>query len=320
MNGRPNAAPSPYVPDKLRFRYRAIRDLKKNRHVYLMLVPVLAYFIIFQYGPLYGLQIAFKDYKPILGFWKSPWVGFEHFEEFFGSFFFWRLLKNTLLLSLYSLLFYFPAGIVLALLFNELSSQKFKRTVQTITYMPHFISLVVIVGIMFDFFARDGLVNQLLGLFQIQPIPFMRDASWFRTMYVGSELWQNVGWSSIIYLAAISNVDPALYEAAKMDGAGRYKQMLHITFPGILPTISILLILFIGNFMSVGTEKILLMYSPVTYETADVIQTYVFRKGILEFNYSYSAAVGLFNSIISFTLLILANAVARRTSESNKLW
>ena len=191
---------------------------------------------------------------------------------------------------------------------------------QTITYMPHFISLVVIVGIMFDFFARDGLVNQLLGMFGVEPIPFMRDANWFRTMYIGSEIWQSIGWNSIIYLAAISNVDPALYEAAKMDGAGRFKQMLHITIPGILPTISILLILFIGNFMSVGTEKILLMYSPVTYETADVIQTYVFRKGIIEFNYSYSAAVGLFNSIVSFTLLILANAVARRTSESNKLW
>ena len=230
------------------------------------------------------------------------------------------MLKNTLLLSFYSLLFYFPAGIVLALLFNELANQTFKRVVQTLTYMPHFISLVVIVGIMFDFLARDGLVNQLLGLFHIEPIAFMREAGWFRTLYVGSEIWQNVGWSSIIYLAAISNVDPTLYEAAKMDGAGRYKQMLHITFPGILPTVSILLILFIGNFMSVGTEKILLMYSPVTYETADVIQTYVFRKGILEFNYSYSAAVGLFNSIISFLLLILANAVARRTSESNKLW
>lgn len=321
MNVNPNAASYRSAPDKGSFRYRALRDLKKNRHIYIMLLPVIAYFAIFQYGPLYGLQIAFKDYKPILGFFKSPWVGFDHFTEFFSSFFFWRLLKNTLLLSFYSLLFLFPAGIVLALLLNELSSQRFKRAVQTITYMPHFISLVVIVGIMFDFLARDGLINQILSaVFGIKPIAFMGEASWFRTLYIGSDLWQSIGWSSIIYLAAISTVDPSLYEAAKMDGAGRYKQMLHITFPSILPTISILLILFIGNFMSVGTEKILLMYNPLTYQTADVIQTYVFRKGILEFNYSYSAAVGLFNSIISFALLIMANAIARKTSESNKLW
>lgn len=320
MNGRPDTALNKPLVDKQSFRYRAVRDLKKNKHVYFMLLPVIAYFIIFQYGPLYGVQIAFKDYKPALGFWGSPWTGFDHFVEFFNSHFFWRLLKNTLLISFYSLLFLFPAGIVLALLLNELSSSKFKRTVQTITYMPHFISIVVIVGIMFDFLARDGLINQLLALFHIKPIAFMGEASWFRTLYIGSDLWQNIGWSSIIYLAAISAVDPSLYEAAKMDGAGRFKQMLHITFPGILPTVSILLILVIGSFLSVGSEKILLMYSPLTYDTADVIQTYVFRKGILEFNYSYSSAVGLFNSVVSFGMLIAANWIARKTSESNKLW
>jgi len=299
---------------------RIAKDIAANRAVYLMLLPVVLYYAIFQYGPMYGLQIAFKDYVPALGFAGSPWVGFKHFEEFFGSFYFWRLLRNTVLLSLYSLLFYFPAGIVLALLLNEIAFPKFKRAVQTITYMPHFISIVVIVGMMVDFLSMGGLINNLLSaLFGVQPIPFMRDPSWFRTLYIGSELWQNVGWSSIIFLAAISGIDPSLYEAARIDGAGRFKQAVHITFPGILPTVTILLILFIGRFMTVGAEKILLMYNPVTYDTADVIQTYVYRRGILQADFSYSAAIGLFNAVISFVLLILANAAAGRVGDT-KLW
>ncbi|MEX2105154.1 MAG: ABC transporter permease subunit [Bacilli bacterium] len=299
---------------------RIVRDFKRNKTIYLMLLPVVLYYIIFQYGPMYGIQIAFKDYSPGKGFMGSSWVGFKHFEEFFGSFYFWRLLSNTLLLSLYSLLFFFPAGIILALLLNELKSNKFKRWVQTITYMPHFVSIVVIVGIMFDFLSRDGLVNEILIVpFGIEPIPFMREAGWFRTIFIGSDIWQNVGWSSIIYLAAISAIDPSLYEAAKMDGANRWKQTIHITIPCILPTVTILLILFIGHFMSVGVEKILLMYNPIVYETADVIQTYVYRKGILEANFSYSAAVGLFNAFISFALLIIAISIARKTGEG-KLW
>jgi putative aldouronate transport system permease protein len=269
---------------------------------------------------MYGLQIAFKDYSPARGFLASPWIGFENFIDFFNSFYFWRILKNTLLLSFYSLLFFFPAGIILALLLNEITNNKLKSTVQTITYMPHFISLVVVVGIMHDFLARDGLINNVLNtLFGIEPMAYMGEAGWFRTLYIGSDIWQNVGWSSIIFLAAMSNIDPSLYEAAKMDGAGRLKQALHITFPGILPTVVILLILFIGRFMTVGSEKILLMYSPVTYETADVISTFVYRKGILEADFSFGAAVGLFNALISFTLLITANWIARRTGDA-RLW
>lgn len=312
------AAKRPFAKDRL--GYRIVRDFKINKTIYVMLLPVVLYYIVFHYGPLYGLQIAFKDYSPALGFAGSPWIGFKHFEDFFQSFYFARLLKNTLLLSFYSLLFFFPAGIVLAMLLNEVANAKFKRAIQTITYMPHFISLVVIVGMMVDFLSSTGLVNNILvALFGIQPIPFLRDPSWFRTLFIGSELWQNLGWSSIIFLAAISNIDPSLYEAARIDGANRWKQALHITFPGILPTVTILLILFIGRFMTVGAEKILLMYNPVTYETADVIQTYVYRKGILQADFSYSAAVGLFNAVISFTLLILANAIARRVGET-KLW
>ncbi|PMC34401.1 sugar ABC transporter permease [Bacillus sp. UMB0899] len=302
------------------FIENVIKDFRRNKVIYLMVSPVVLYYIIFQYGPMYGLQIAFKDYSPVLGFLGSPWVGFDHFIEFFNSYYFGRLLTNTILLSLYSLLFAFPAGIILALLLNEVRGRIFKRTVQTITYMPHFVSLVVIVGILFDFTARDGVVNSILvSLFGIEPIAFMREAEWFRALFIGSDIWQNVGWSSIIFLAAMSNIDPALYEAAKMDGAGRFKQMIHITLPGIMPTIVILLILLIGKFMTVGDEKILLMYNPTTYETADVIGTYVYRKGILESNFSYSAAVGLFKAVIAFTLLIIANGIARKVGDT-KLW
>lgn len=301
------------------FTQRLLKDLRMNRTIYIMLLPVVAYYIIFHYGPMYGLQIAFKDFIPMRGFTGSPWAGFKHFEDFFGSVFFWRILRNTLLLSLYSLIFFFPAGIIFALLLNELRSNKLRRVVQTISYMPHFISLVVIVGIMFDFLARDGLINDIIVFFGGEAIPFLRSAEWFRTLYISSDVWQGIGWNSIIYLAAISNVNPTLYEAARMDGANRWRQMWHVTIPGIMPTIIILLILFIGKFMTVGFEKIILMYNPVLYETADVIQTYVYRKGILEANYSYSAAVGLFNAIISFTLLILANFFAKRVGET-KLW
>lgn len=316
-----NSGPNSRLGTKMsNFRENVVKDFKRNKVIYLMVSPVVLYYIIFQYGPMYGLQIAFKDYSPALGFLASPWVGFEHFKEFFNSFYFWRLLRNTLLLSFYSLVFAFPAGIILALLLNEVKGRIFKRSIQTITYMPHFVSLVVIVGILFDFMARDGVINDILVfLFGIEPISFMRESAWFRTLFVGSDIWQNVGWSSIIFLAAMSNVDPALYEAAKMDGAGRLKQMWHITLPGIMPTVVILLILLIGKFMTVGEEKILLMYNPTTYETADVIGTYVYRKGILESNFSYSAAVGLFKAMIAFTLLVIANSIARKVGDT-KLW
>ncbi|MEF3302349.1 ABC transporter permease [Paenibacillus sp. GYB003] len=305
--------------DKNAFKYRAIRDLKLNKYVYLMLIPVVAYYIVFYYVPMYGLQIAFKDFSPGLGLWDSPWVGFQHFESFFNSYYFWRLLRNTLLLSFYELLFGFPAPIILALLLNELRSNVFKRAVQTITYMPHFISIVVIAGMMVDFLARDGLVNIVLGWFGVEPIAFLRESEWFRTIFVSSNIWQSVGWGSIIYLSAMSGIDPSLYEAAKVDGASRWKQTMHITLPGIMPTVIILLILQMGNLMSVGTEKILLLYNSTTYETADVIGTFVYRKGILESDFSYSSAVGLFNSVINFIMLILANAISKRTSET-KLW
>ncbi|MUG65658.1 ABC transporter permease subunit [Paenibacillus campinasensis] len=284
-----------------------------------MLLPVVAFYAVFHYAPLYGLQIAFKQFSPGKGIWNSEWIGFQHFHDFFTGFFFERVLRNTVLLGLYDLVLVFPASIVLALTLNEVRNRYFKRTVQSITYIPHFISVVVVVGMMVDFLSVDGLINQLIQFFGGSGIPFMRMPEWFRTIFTASAIWQGVGWGSIIYLAAITNIDPSLYEAAKVDGAGRWKQMISITLPGIMPTVIILFILRIGSFMVLQDEKILLMYNPSTYETADVIGTYVYRKGILEASYSYAAAVGMFNSLINMGLLLGANFISKRYSDT-KLW
>jgi putative aldouronate transport system permease protein len=284
-----------------------------------MVLPVVLYYLMFHYGPMYGLHIAFKNYSPGTGILKSPWVGFQYFNDFFHSFYLWRLLRNTLLLSFYDLIFGFTTPILLALLLNEIRNRKFKRIVQTITYLPYFISIVVVVGLLFDFLARDGLINNVLAVFGFEKLAYLSEAGWFRSIFISSGIWQNVGWGSIIYLAAIANIDPSLYEAAKVDGANRWKQTAHITLPGMLPTVIILLILQIGSIMSINSDKILLMYNTATYETADVIGTYVYRKGLLEANFSYSAAIGLFNSGINFTLLILANSISKKLTET-KLW
>jgi putative aldouronate transport system permease protein len=283
-----------------------------------MLVPVIIYYIVIHYFPIYGLVIAFKDFTPIRGIQGSKWVGLKHFEAFFNSYYFWRILRNTVLISLYDLIFGFPAPIILSLILNEVKRQIFKRVVQTISYLPHFISLVVAVGMILDFSSRDGLINQIFVLLGGAPISFMQNQDWFRTIYVGSNIWQGIGWGSIIYLAALSGISPELYEAARVDGANRWSQMLHITIPGIMPTIIIMLILRVGDMMSVGYEKIILLYNPSIYETADVISTFIYRKGLLEMNFSYSAAVGLFNSIINFALLLSVNRLARKSG--NSLW
>jgi putative aldouronate transport system permease protein len=311
--------PALTVADKMKYRYRLKRDIKVNRYLYVMVLPVILYFLIFQYGPMYGIQIAFKNYSPVTGMWNSPWVGFKYFNEFFHSFYFGRLIKNTLLLSFYDLIFGFTAPILLALLLNELRSALFKRIVQTITYLPYFISLVVVVGLMVDFLARDGLINNVLAQFGFVKMAYLSESGWFRTIFVSSGIWQNVGWGTIIYLAAMANIDPSLYEAARVDGANRLKQVIHITLPGIMPTILILLILQIGSLMSINSDKVLLLYNTATYNTADVIGTYVYRKGILEASFSYSAAIGLLNSVINFILLILANSFSKRITET-KLW
>ena len=295
------------------------RDFIRKKWVYLMVLPVLAYYIIFKYWPMYGALIAFKDYSPVKGVWNSPWVGFQHFKIFFESYYFWRLLRNSVLINVYDIIFHFPAPIILALLLNEIRGKIFKRTIQTVTYLPHFISIVVICGLIVDFLSKNGVVNDIIALFGLPRTSFMLQPEWFRTIYVGSSIWQQVGWGSIIYLAALSGIDPQLYEAAIVDGAGRWRQLIHITFPGILPTIIILLILRFGHMANVGAEKVLLLYNPTTYETADVISTFVYRKGLLEMNYSYSTAVGLFNSAINFSLVVLANKLSTMTQETS-LW
>jgi putative aldouronate transport system permease protein len=268
---------------------------------------------------MYGAIIAFKDFSPAQGILGSPWIGLQNFQDFFSSVYLIRLLRNTLAINVLDIILGFPAPIILALLLNELTSQKFKRMVQTITYLPHFMSLVVVVGILIDFLARDGLINNLLGAVGIPATPFMQQAGWYWFLYVGSGIWQAVGWGSIIYLASIASVDPTLYEAAVMDGANRWRQMWHITLPGIAPMIVTLLILRIGMMMSVGYEKTLLMYNPSTFETADVISSYVYRKGVLGMDYSFSAAVGLFNSVINFAFLLAANRLSRRMNQTS-LW
>lgn len=282
--------------------------------IYFMLIPVVAYYIIFHYIPMAGTVIAFQNFKITKGIFNSEFVGFKWFQQFLNDVYFWRLLKNTLVINLYNLVLGFPMPIILALLLNEVRNKAFKKTVQTITYMPHFISVVIICGIITNFVSTDGVINSVIKTFGGEALPFLTDPKYFPAVYTISGIWQNIGWSSIIYLSALSSIDQELYEAAAIDGASRWKQTLHITLPGILPTISILLIMQIGQMLSVGYEKILLLYNPAIYETADVISTYVYRQGIVGANYSYSTAVGLFNSVINLILLITANKLSKKTT------
>ncbi|MBO4884855.1 MAG: sugar ABC transporter permease, partial [Clostridia bacterium] len=287
------------------------RDFEKHWPVYLMVLPVLAFYIIWCYGPMYGIIIAFNDYKPKKGFLGSPWVGLDWYREFFRGPFAWRTIRNTLLISIYNMLIGFPAPIVLALMLNEMRSIAYKRVVQTITYIPHFISLVVMSGLLIDFLSSDGVITTVLSkVFGLPSKNYLGYAQYFRTVYIGSEIWQHLGWDSIIYLSALSAVDQELYEAARIDGAGRLKQTWHVTLPGIAPTITILLILRIGQLLSVGYEKIILIYNASTYETSDVISTYVYRVGITDSKFSRSTAINTLNSAVNFMLVVLANKVS----------
>lgn len=298
---------------------RLTEDFARNRALYLMVLPVIAFYIIFHYAPMYGAQIAFKDFSPLKGIIDSPWVGFKHFQEFFDSYYFWRILRNTLTISVTQLVLGFPAPIILALLINELRNKYFTRTVQTITYMPHFVSMVVICGLIRDFTMDTGVVNTVLKMFGWEPITMLNVPGLFVPVYVLSGIWQEVGWGSIIYLAALTSVDPQLYEAAEIDGAGKMKQVWYITLPSILPTIIVLLILRMGNMLNVGFEKIILLYNPAIYETSDVISSFVYRRGLQDLSWSFSSAVGLFNSLINFVLLLSANWLSKRL-KGTSLW
>lgn len=293
------------------------KDIKANKTIYFMLIPIVLFFFIFNYVPMFGVIMAFQDFRPALGVFRSDWIGLTHFIDFFESHYFLRLLRNTFLLSFYDLIVNFPAAIVFALLLNELRHKLFKKCIQTISYMPFFISMVVISGIILDFFSSTGAVTEIISRLGGPEGNLIGRSELFRSIFVGTNVWQFMGFNSIIYLAALAGIDQELYEAAVIDGANRWKQTLHVTLPGIASTIIIMLILRVGQLMTVNFEKVILLYSPSTYITADVIQSFTFRKGLIDFNFGYSTAVGLFNSLMNFSFLLTANWLAKKHSDTS---
>ncbi|MBQ9290792.1 MAG: sugar ABC transporter permease [Clostridia bacterium] len=286
-----------------------------------MLLPFV-YYVLFCYYPMYGVTLAFKQYKPKLGIIGSPWAsnnGMKYVLQVVRDPYFWTVFRNTIILNIENLIITFPAPIILALMLNEVAHARYKRIVQTVTYLPHFLSTVVVVGMMNSMFNSSGIVNQIIASMGMEKINFLNDAQYFRPMYIGSNIWQSVGWDTIIFLSALSGLDMQLYEAAKIDGAGRWKQTLHVTIPGILPTIIIMLILAMGRIMNVSYQKILLMMTGTNQSVSDVISTYVYRRGITKADFSYATAVNLFQSLVSLLFVSVTNWISRRTSETS-LW
>ncbi|MCI3920741.1 ABC transporter permease subunit [Paenibacillus sp. TRM 82003] len=299
-----------------------IRFITKYKFFHLLALPGIVYFLLFHYVPIYGIIIAFKDYNGfggLQGIHDSPWIGFQNFINFFQSSYFWRLLSNTFLISFYQLIFGFPAPIILALLLNEVRNHKFKRVVQTITYMPHFLSWVVIAGLMTLLLSSDGVMNHLLSLLHLPQIDFLTSTTFFRSILVGSSIWHGIGWGTIVYLAAIVNVPQDLYEAAIVEGANRWQKAIYITLPSIMFVIVILFILEMGRIIDGNFEQILNLYNPAVYSVADTFDTFVYRRGIVQGDFSYSAAVGLFKSVTSFILVILANRLAKMAGQEG-IW
>ncbi|MBS4220214.1 sugar ABC transporter permease [Bacillus sp. FJAT-49711] len=298
----------------------AFNHIKRDRQLLLLFIPCILFFAIFRYGPMYGLIIAFKDYDVWSGIIGSEWVGLEHFRNFFSSPDFLKLFKNTILLGFYSLLIGFPFPIIFAILLNEVRLLWFKKTIQTVSFLPSFLSIVIVSSMLIDFLSPgNGIINDIIAALGFEKIYFLVEPSWFRSVYIGSDIWQQMGYESILYLAAIAGISPSLYEAAKVDGATRWNRIRYITLPGLMPTILILFIIKAGNMFRIGFEKILLIYNPMTYEVADVFSTYVYRQGLLQANYSYAAAVGLFEGIIALIMLLIANLLSRRLG-GKSLW
>ncbi|NUS14741.1 MAG: sugar ABC transporter permease [Streptomyces sp.] len=295
------------------------QSLRRDWQLYSLAVLPLVFFAVFRYLPMIGNVIAFRRYHPGGSMFGDQWVGLRYFKLFWHDPSFWHVFTNTLLMGVLTLLFCFPMPIILALLLNEVRSRKFKKLVQSISYLPHFLSTVIVAGVVMQFLSADGPVNQALRHFGHKQILFIQEPGWFRSIYVSSELWQTVGWGTILYLAALTSIDDNLYEAARIDGANRWKQTWHVTLPGIRPTMVTLLILNIGTFMAIGFEKIILLYNPLTYPTADVISTYLYRMGVVSNNFSYAAAIGLFESAIGLVLIVTANRISRRTVGTS-LW
>lgn len=296
------------------------KALARDKYLILMIIPACIVFLVFHYAPMFGVVMAFQNFIPGKGFFGSSFVGLKWFKQFVNGIYFTRLLRNTFLISIYSILFNLPTTLLFTLLLNEIRSNRFKRVVQTVTYLPYFISTVIMVSILQMLMEYpNGIINQGLSFLGLTPQNFFQDQSKFRALYVGSGIWQCLGWNSILYLAALTAISPELYEAAYMDGANRFQQMWHISLPGMANTIITVLILDLGNLFSVGYEKINLMYNPMTYETADVISTYVYRSGLVDMKYSFASAVGLFNSVINFAILLTANALSRKFTQIS-LW
>ena len=298
---------------------RILRALKRDKYLYLMALLPLVYFVLFHYWPMYGLQLAFKEFRAGRGITGSPFVGLKHFREFFSNPYSYKLIRNTIVLRLYQLSVGFPAPILLALLLNEIGHDGFKRIVQTSSYLPHFISTVVVCSMIVSFLATDGLINTLVRSLGGTPRPWLVFPEWFRTIIVASDVWQGAGWHSIIYLAALTSISPEMYEAAAIDGANRWQRFLNVTLPGIAPTVTIMLLLRMGSIISVEYQKILLLYSGATYETADVLGTFIYRRGIEGASFGYATAVGLFQSLVGLVFIVSANALAKRISETS-LW
>ena len=308
------------LPKQAPLHKRLAENIRNHPLLYVLALPVVAYYLIFNYYPMYGVLMAFQDFKPALGIWGSTWVGLKHFEKFIGGIYFWRLVRNTLSINLGMLLVGFPIPILFALLLNEIPHRGFQRVTQTVTYMPHFISSVVVCGLMLQFCGSNGILTRMLAALGLTPqTNLFTVPSLFQPLYIGMNVWKNMGWDSIIFFAALTSVDSELHEAAQIDGAGRWRRMLHVTLPAIMPTVVILLIMRIGNLMSLGWDQINLLYNERVYETADVISTYVYRMGLTKFEYSFGSAVGLLNSVINVILLMGANALSRKVNETS-LW
>lgn len=311
---------TPLISNTSQFRRKEIiGNLKRCRYLYLLIFLPVVYFVLFKYIPIYGVLIAFKNYDVFDGILGSPWVGLENFKAAFTDPEFWPTVKNTFLLSFYSILFGFPIPVIMAILINELRSHRTRRLIESVFCFPHFISMVVVVSILMNFLEQGGLVNHLIMFLGGNSQAFMLDPKWFRTVYVLSDIWKDSGWNSIIYLAALSAVDVGLYEACDIDGGGRLSKILHVSLPSITPTIIIMFILRIGSVMSLSFEKVLLMQNPVTYSTSDIIDTFVFRRGLVGFQFSYATAVGVFQSVIGLIFILSANSIARKVNETS-LW
>lgn len=305
---------------KLNKRKKLRRDIKNAKYLYMLIIPVMIYVLIFRYGPMYGIIIAFKDYKTGDGIWGSAWVGLKHFKKLFNSYDFYRLIRNSLMLNVYSVIFQFPVPIILALMLNEVKNQYFKKTVQSILYLPHFLSWVILAGIVIQMVSPStGIVNIIIKKFGMEPIYFMANKAWWIMIYIVSGIWKEAGWGTIIYLAAMSGIDIELYEAAYIDGANKWRQIKHITIPSIKSTIVILLIMRMGNMISVGFDQVYNLSNAYVLEVSDVFATYTYRLGIQNVMYSYTSAVGLFQSVVNFVLLVGTNYFANKMGEQG-IW